>query len=521
MAEERMETFCNPLQVQVADPFVLKYKGMYYLYGTHDRNAHHGFPVYTSRDLAHWQWRGWAFEKSEATWSRFNFWGPEVRAVDGRFLMFYNASPGPDPGPPHNMHLCIAESDSPLGPFRELRAPFFAPDGPDEAIDQNLLIDDDGRGYLYWTCVTQGRNDIRVFPLAEDYLSIAGEARLCIRPEQPWESHAWEGHVVAEGATVIKHDGRYYLIYCANHFMDRHYAIGYATAEHPLGPWRKAANNPIIARTDAVAGPGNGMVVESPDGSERFMVYHTHQSPRELGWRQLAIDRVRLVEDPRGGPDLLVCDGPTAQPQPLPSGAPSWPTARVDGSAAGFGGDELDRRLWLVINEAPDDWRLSGDVLTIQPRAGDMWRHRADFQNLFVMYAPSGPFAVAADVTFEPTHDFAQAFVCVWQDHDNYLRVSLAHAGGPRILAAIERAGDFEELSVENTFGTRVRLEIGCTGEAFECRAGLGDGAWVTVAHFPDPGFMQPRVGVGAIAPGAGGAATGAARFENFAVQLP
>lgn len=57
----------------------------------------------------------------------------------------------------------------------------------------------------------------------------------CIRPTQPWESHAGEGHVVAEGAFVLKHPGPYYLTYTANHFLDPNYAIGYAVSEFPLG----------------------------------------------------------------------------------------------------------------------------------------------------------------------------------------------------------------------------------------------------------------------------------------------
>ena len=52
------------------------------------------------------------------------------------------------------------------------------------------------------------------------------------------------------------------------------------------------------------------MFVPSPDGSETFIVYHTHNSTTAVMPRQLAIDRARFVPA-GGGPDILVVDGPT------------------------------------------------------------------------------------------------------------------------------------------------------------------------------------------------------------------
>ena len=56
--------------------------------------------------------------------------------------------------------------------------------------------------------------------------------------------------------------GKYYLFYSANHFMSRDYAVGYAVADSPLGPWHKPANNPIIHRsTVGENGSGHGRKV--------------------------------------------------------------------------------------------------------------------------------------------------------------------------------------------------------------------------------------------------------------------
>jgi len=321
MQDTRAETYCNPLDVTMADPFVLFHEGIYYLYGTYDKSVNSGLAVFTSRDLVNWQKHDLAFKKTPDTWSQCHFWGPEVVFVKGEFYMYFNASTNKNPQDrPFNMRLCIAKSKSPLGPFTEIKAPFYSPKPPDEAIDQHVFIDDDGKAYLYFTLVTVGRNEIQVVRLKDNMVEFDGEPVVCIRPTEPWESHPWEKHVVAEGACVLKHNGYYYLTYTANHFRDPDYCIGYATSTSPLGPWKKFEGNPILKKTDHISGPGNGMVVPSPDGSERFIVYHVHNSPGRVGPRKLAIDRFRFVHR-KGGPDVIVIDGPTHTPQRMPSGS--------------------------------------------------------------------------------------------------------------------------------------------------------------------------------------------------------
>lgn len=41
----------NPLDLFIADPFVIEDKGVYYLYGTDELDASRGVPVYSSTDM--------------------------------------------------------------------------------------------------------------------------------------------------------------------------------------------------------------------------------------------------------------------------------------------------------------------------------------------------------------------------------------------------------------------------------------------------------------------------------------
>ena len=55
---------------------------------------------------------------------------------------------------------------------------------------------------------------------------------------------------MAEGPSVLKKEGIYYLIYSANHFESKNYGVGYATSDSPMGPWKKYEENPILQRAD-------------------------------------------------------------------------------------------------------------------------------------------------------------------------------------------------------------------------------------------------------------------------------
>ncbi|MGC7096863.1 glycoside hydrolase family 43 protein [Amycolatopsis lurida] len=121
----------------------------------------------------------------------------------------------------------------------------------------------------------------------------------------------------AEGSTTVRttdEHGKpvYRLTYSANNYENEHYGVGYATADSPLGPWRKSPANPVLAQDPAqgVYSTGHGSITASPDGSEQFYVHHGRPSTTDN--RRLYSSRMRVA-----GP--LAIDLTTAD-QPLPAG---------------------------------------------------------------------------------------------------------------------------------------------------------------------------------------------------------
>jgi GH43 family beta-xylosidase len=129
-----------------------------------------------------------------------------------------------------------------------------------------------------------------------------------------------------EGSTTFAHtvNGRtaYYLTYSANNWQSPFYGVGYAVADSPLGPYKKAAANPILTQNAQIGlyGPGHGSLAFSPDGREMFYVHHGRPTPdasqRRLYTNRMTIDDATL--DSTGHPALAI--HASTSDEPVPSG---------------------------------------------------------------------------------------------------------------------------------------------------------------------------------------------------------
>jgi beta-xylosidase len=272
LASAAPSTYRNPIidAPGAADPAVLCYGGRYYLYPTLDGT---GYDVFVSDDLVHW------FRKPKCfTDKRGGVWAPDVfhnRRGDGKLYLYYTVN-----NQKGGKLVGVAVSDSPLGPFVD-RGVLV-----EGAIDAHLFQDDDGAMYLYYVHLPGGFR-IMVQRMA-DPLTPIGQPHPVIWPTEPWEKAQGQ---VTEGPWMVKHAGRYYLMYSGSGANGPHYAIGYATADSPLGPFTKYPGNPIAHRGNGIFGPGHNCVVTGPDG-RLWMLYH-QKNTEKVDWdRFLALDPI-------------------------------------------------------------------------------------------------------------------------------------------------------------------------------------------------------------------------------------
>lgn len=270
-------------QIYLADPAIFRSDKTYYLYGTVEGNAGSGFKVYTSTDQKNWQDKGYALKKGEA-FGNGGFWAPQVFSYKKKYYMAYVA----------DEQIAIAESNSPLGPFvqKEMRALKASV----KQIDPFVYFDNDGKIYLYHVRLAKG-NRLFVAELNEELTDIKPETlKECISAAEPWENTANAEWPVAEGPTVMKQNGLYYLFYTANDFRNPDYAVGYATSTSPYGPWQKYEGNPILSRKNiGQNGTGHGDFFRDADGKLNY-VFHTHNSAEKVAKRRTAVIQFHMLK---------------------------------------------------------------------------------------------------------------------------------------------------------------------------------------------------------------------------------
>lgn len=281
-------------EVPFADPYILLDKGTYYAYGTHSDG---GIEVYTSKNLKTWKYCGHALDRQKTSQSRW-FWAPEVYKFGKKYYMYYTA----------NLRLYVATADSPLGPFRQQGDHLLASVvGDTYTIDSSLLLDDDGKTYLFFVRDNDG-NCIWSVQLADDHVTpLAATMRKCIHVDTPWEN-IWPR--VNEGPNVVKHNGIYYLTYSANSFESKDYGVGYATTSNlQTGMWQKFSGNPILRRYDHLVGTGHHSIFTDKHGKLRI-VFHAHYSDEAIHPRCMYIGTMKFV-----GNELKMTSDPIIVPK--------------------------------------------------------------------------------------------------------------------------------------------------------------------------------------------------------------
>lgn len=300
-------TYQNPIAANgdFADPFVLRYNGKYYLYGTNP-----DIRCWSSDDLLEWKAHGPTI--GEDVFPNLVPFAPEVVYSNGKFYMYTS---------PSGFGHYVLESGHPTGPFTKISG------NVQHAIDGSVFIDDDGTWYFYW----------------------AGEEGIWgCKMKSPTEFgepvftgvtlHGW-----TEGPFIYKQNGYYYMTYTGNHYLSKGYRIHAAWSTHPLQEYKDDVYNPIIIHTQGkVVGLGHSSTVIGPDLVSHYIVYHNMNEDLS---RDLDIDRQLWHEK------VTQILGPTRLPQPAP--------ARPDFATSCCGKEELTWQFYEGIWEEEGDIRYS------------------------------------------------------------------------------------------------------------------------------------------------------------------
>ena len=265
----------------ISDPSVLYYDNKWYLYPSYGM-------FYVSEDFTNFK-----HVKTEP----YNIgYSPSCIPHRGKFLLTA-----------HSNGLFIG--DSPTGPFSFVDD-FIKVDGRKiRPIDSALFRDDDGRIYIYWFEQTipdeRGRFTAMTMGVeldGDDPRKFKTEPVLIhkFNPDHYWErggayNQNYESGWV-EGQWMMKHNGRYYMIYSSSGTEYPNYSMAaYYSDEGPLTGFKIQKHNPICRHEHGiVSGAGHGCIEHGPDNT--LWAFYTITSPalhpfeRRIGMDQVFVD---------------------------------------------------------------------------------------------------------------------------------------------------------------------------------------------------------------------------------------
>ena len=161
--------------------------------------------------------------------------------------------------------------------------------------DPDLLLDDDGRVYLYWGC--SNVDDIMGIELDpnNNFKAIGQPVTLITHQqnvigwERPSDKNDVENPGYNEGASMLKYKDKYYLQYAAPGTEFDSYGDGLYIGDSPLGPFKKADYLPISVKPGGwMTGAGHGDTFQDKYGNywhvASTVIAQRHMFERRIGF---------------------------------------------------------------------------------------------------------------------------------------------------------------------------------------------------------------------------------------------
>lgn len=397
----------------LGDPYIMKYRGYYYLYvSADDRNIY----CWRTKDLMEWS-EAYVCCTDATTAVAY---APEVIYWNGTFYMCTS---------PRGGGHYLLTSDSPTGPF------VHKTDNLGRDIDGSMFVDDDGKLYFYHA----NNGGIRGCTMSTA-LTLGNDVDLgcCI-------SGQW-----TEGPCVFKRNNLYYLLYTGNHVWTNGYRIDYAISNSgPLSGFRpQSEQNPILVDTETPLHKalGHGTAFVGPDLDSYYFCYHNLQDNKAR--RLLNFERIAW------NGDKLMMTGPTDWEQDRPAVATA---------------DYFER------TEPGEQWTMSDGQWTVADGQLSQSEHEGRHQAIFEAAAYDDYTAEATVRAAAGTETGRYGALFSYRDAGNYvqavvnvgerkLEVSCYVDGEEKTLRTFALPGDFDAsawhaIRVEKS-GRRMRVYI-------------------------------------------------------------
>jgi beta-xylosidase len=290
-----------------ADPEAHVFAGQYWIHPTtsapYDDQTY--MDAFSSPDLVTWTRHERILHLENVTWGRRALWAPSVVEKDGWYYLFFSANDIQSDDEVGG--IGVARSRSPGGPFEDyLGKPLIDRfHNGAQPIDPFVFRDADGTWYITYG----GWRHCNIARLNDDFTGFVPFADGTVfREITP------EGYV--EGSFMLLKDGRYYFMWSEGGWTGPNYAVAYAVADSPVGPFERVGR--ILQQDPAVAtGAGHHSVLHVPGSDRWYIVYHRRPlGETDRNHRVVCIDELRFAPDGGIVPVRITTDGVARDPLP-------------------------------------------------------------------------------------------------------------------------------------------------------------------------------------------------------------
>ena len=273
-----------------ADPTARVFNGKVYLYPSHDITPPEGqrqdwfcmedYHVFSSDNLTDWKDHGMIIHQNKVPWGKpdgYSMWAPDCVYKNGKYYFFFPNAPKNGRG----FAIGVATADHPEGPFTCEAEPIKGVMG----IDPCVLIDTDGKSYIYWSGM-----GIRGAQLKDNMKELSGESKTMEGLPEGFK----------EGPYAFKRGNWYYLTFPwvrGKKGIDGDNpteTLAYAMSKSPLGPWD--FKGIIMAEHSNGCWTNHHSIVEYK--GQWYIFYHTNFfSPNDDKRRSACIERISFNAD--------------------------------------------------------------------------------------------------------------------------------------------------------------------------------------------------------------------------------
>jgi beta-xylosidase len=301
-----------------ADPEAHVFEGAYWVYPTtsapYDEQT--TMDAFSSPDLVTWTRHPRILDLRDVTWARRALWAPSIVEKDGWYYLFFSAND--IQGDDEVGGIGVARARAPDGPFEDwLGEPLIGRfHNGAQPIDPFVFRDTDGTWYMTYG----GWRHCNIARLNEDFTGfVPFDDGTTFREITP------EGYV--EGSFMLMKDGRYYFMWSEGGWTGPDYAVAYAVASSPAGPFRRVGK--ILQQDPSVAtGAGHHSVLHAPGSDRWYIVYHRRPlGETDRNHRVVCIDELRFAPDGSIEPVEITREGVAGDPL---DAAPSHASTTID-----------------------------------------------------------------------------------------------------------------------------------------------------------------------------------------------